>query len=552
MKFYKGKTLKYFNEINIILKNKTTMNLSDNKFFEIKNNIDFSFKILWILIKAFLNIFKWIFLIWILCGILFFILITINYDINSVELTHLMKLNSYLFKTTNYSQKILGSGTIIDWILENKDNIDLISSVLSIFANFATILEIIHNVTNDGLEYVVKLNTYWSVFVYPISLLSDSIYLILIGMTGIPLVNSIIFGFSNQNTLWGLPSFYWYGFLISFIIIVFLIFYQLLSIASKKNNEKQRVNKTKSLFLGVILIFSSIIFIPLLFVIIDSLIIFMTNIILSTMDISTKTFSFSNILFQLSFSDPTISNNIIISSIPSEPIFLGINLTSDIFYHIFFFVGLAIILFFEFKLLIFLFTRVFNIMFLLVANPIVNSFYIVDEGERFKAWLKKLINEFFIIVFIVLEFTIFIISYSVIQFAIADINTTNSSVIEYIIFMTFTITMFTVTLKSENILKTIFVRNVQKVEGKVMTKSSEDYQNVKLDKESLKSLKSISPSVKSSISSVNKNTIKMNNILKNSISSDKDIQNKIIRVNKKINQNLMDVKINNKIGGKND
>lgn len=528
---YKSKTIKNFRQINEIWKNRSKDN--GNISYIYKENIDALLKIFLILIKTFFSIFKWFFLIWILIGISFFLYLSTQSTLN---------LNSIfsLYKISNISLYEVG-GDIID----NGDimeNIDILVSIMSILASSMTIISVINDLTGGEYTSYNLLNFYWKVFAYPMALICDSIYFIIVGMTGIPMVKSIIFGFDNQETLWGLPTYYWYGFLISFIIITFLIFYQLLSIASKKDNERARVDKTKTLFLGIILIFSSIIFIPLLFIVVDSIVILIVGLILDTIDISLQTFSFSNVLFNLSFSDTELINSNV-NSIPSEPIYLGEYLSADIFYHILFFAGISIITYYEFRLLIFIFVRVFNIMFILISNPIVNSFYIVDGGERFKIWLKKLLKEFFIITFIVLEFSVFILSFSVISFTFSQYVESFENIMKYILFMTFSITVFSISLKSENIMKTIFFRDIQKVEGKVITSTQEDYQKVKIDQETINSLKSISNSVKVNTSKIGHDIRNVNSTMRMSINTNKNINKEIIKINKKINRNLNDQKI---------
>ncbi len=511
---------KIINEIKEVWEISTSLNKYENKFGIIKNNIDSTFKTFFQILKLLFKIIIPLFIIWFLIGTIYYFYLKINFT---------MEMNIFInLKKTNYLDSIL-----------KIEVIDIVFEILALIDNILSIIS--QTLLNNELKSISysHLNSFWNIFINPLVLLVDGTFYILVGLTGIPLIKKLIFGFSSSETLWNLPKFYWYCFLISFCIIVFFIFYQLLAISANGNNEKNKMNKTKNITFGIVLVFSSIIFIPLLFWLINYLIIFISNLLLNNIHID-QSFILSKKIFDLSFVDFNNKSNLI-SSVPSSPYLFDMILSPEVFYHLLFFSGLLIVFYFEIKLLIFILTRAFNILYLLISSPIVNSFFIYDGGEKFNIWIKKLVSEFFSITLIIFAFIIFNFSSYIILISlkpIQDLFITNNLVLyakllNYLLFMILIIVFFKSIPKLKQLIEYLFFNIDQKIDGKLETEKTNNNLVGSLNEKI--EINNISNTINSEYKTLNKNINKNIKTQKERASQMKIIENKITRINKKLN-----------------
>lgn len=496
-----------------------------NKYGIFKNNIDSCIKTLIIIFKFVFKIFLLLFLIWFICGVSYYLYLNIQYHYEFTFFIKIKNLSIELSKNENLSNISM----YITWL-------DFINEVLKLIDNILSIINqslINQNLKNISYEH---LNSYWNVFVNPLVKLTDGIFYIIIALTGIPLVKSLLFNFSTDNSLWNLPKIYWYGFLISLILVVFIILYQLLSVASKNNNNEKSA-RTKNIIFGTTLIFSSIIFIPILFWMINYLILFILNMIFSQFEIN-GTFSFSKMLFDLSFVSFE-NDSLMISNVPNTPYLLNTILSPDVFYHLLFLSGLFLVSYYEIKLLIFILARSFNILFLFISGPIVNSMFVYDGGEKMQIWFKKIFSEFFSITIIVLSFVILVSSFSIIMYSLKPLQEMAiennyiycAKLMNYSFVMILIITFFQSSTKFKEISNNLFFGQDIKISGQLKTETKNNTIQGKLNEKY--DLNSISNSIKVNSEIMKKNLDNNIKIQQKKLYSQKNIDKQIEKIRKK-------------------
>ncbi len=377
-----------------------------------------------------------------------------------------------------------------------------------------------------------KSSYFWQTFVITFSNLGDSLWYLIIyfpiyflySISIVPLIQSLLFGFNN---IFNTNPLFLYAFISSIIFYFVMIFLNLLFVV-RSRTIKDRNSNFKNIFKGFVFLFG-IIIIPLFFLILNNIIFLLLRLILDSINANLY-FSPTLLIMNSSYFIGTLYS---IPFVPIDPITGTLILSSNFSYFIFW-IGVGVLFTFEFICLIFIFKRLFTILYLFIVSPFTLVKDTIDSNNTsIKKWINQIVKEFFSIIVLSFVFALFLLSLGTIKEIFSPLyNEIPFKIISFIIFNLSLVIIIILISSYKKIFNNIFLKNNIKIEGKI-TKTSLEDETLILDSKNIKEIKN---SFSTQINTQSKNISKIIN------------KNIDIEKNKMIEKRILELNFNNSRG----